>query len=118
MSVESDLYDALKGLVGNRVFPDIAPFDTPRPYITYQQLGGRVINYTDPSLPDKQNGEFQINVWGDTRASVAALMLQVDAALRGAAAFVARPLAAPVSRHEPELERYGALQDFSIWSSR
>ena len=40
MTIETAIYDALKGLVGNRVFPDFAPLGTVRPFITYEQAGG------------------------------------------------------------------------------
>ena len=62
MTVESMLFDALKGLVSNRVFPDIAPDLTPRPYITYQQVGGVAVNFLDPTIPSKANGRIQVNV--------------------------------------------------------
>lgn len=117
MTVEADLYNVLKA-VCTRAFPDIAPTDTARPYITYQQIGGRVIAPLNKSVPDKQNGEFQINVWSDTRAEAASIALQVDAALRQAAAFVATPLSAPAADYDHDMLVYGARQEFSIWSSR
>jgi hypothetical protein len=49
--LEPLVFQALTGLVGGRVYPDIAPTNTPRPYITWQQVGGmasvldRQINY-------------------------------------------------------------------------
>lgn len=118
MTVEADIYTLLQGFVGGRAFPDVAPFSTVRPYITYQQVGGEVINYTDAQLPDKQNGFFQINVWATSRAAAAALSLQVDAALRAASAFQAEPQSAPIATHDPDLDLYGTIQDFSIWSAR
>ncbi len=41
MTVEADIFNALSPLVGGRVFPDDAPFDTVKPYITEQQIGVR-----------------------------------------------------------------------------
>jgi hypothetical protein len=46
------------------------------------------------------------------------LMRQIEAALIAAAAFQARPLAALRTESEPDLDLYGASQDFSIWSAR
>jgi hypothetical protein len=43
VTFEADLYTLLK-TVTPRVFPDFAPTATARPYVTYQQVGGRVIN--------------------------------------------------------------------------
>lgn len=118
MTVEADIFALLQGLVGGRVFPDVAPFGTARPYLTYQQIGGEVINYTDAQLPDKQNGYFQINVWAASRVEAAALALQVDTAFRSASAFQAEPQAGPIATHDTDLELYGTIQDFSIWSAR
>jgi len=118
MTIESDIYDTIKGLVGNRVFPDVAPWETARPYITYQQIGGQVIRPLDRVVPDKKHGIFQVNVWADTRAEAAAMALQVEAALIQSTAFICKPDSAPIANHEPDLNRYGTIQDFSIWSSR
>lgn len=118
MTVESDLYTLLKGLVGDRVYPDVAPLSTPRPYITYQQIGGQVLSYVGPEVPSEKNGSFQINVWADSRLAAAALALQVEAAFIGATVFVASPESAPIAQHEPDLNLYGTIQDFSIWSNR
>lgn len=117
MSAESAIFDLLKGLCGNRVFPDVAPFDTARPYITYQQIGGKVVNYTEASIPNLQNGMFQVNCWEDSRLAASALAKQVENAFRTATTMQAQPISAPIAQHEPELNRYGTIQDFSIWSS-
>lgn len=118
MTVEADIYTALKSLVGNRCFPDLAPLSTVRPYITYVQIGGEAISYLDNAVPDGKIGRFQINVWGDTRASVSALILQVEAAMIQATAFSARPLSAPSSDYDHDSLVYGAMQDFSVFSTR
>lgn len=118
MTIEAEIYSALKGLVGNRCFPDLAPLSTVRPYITYVQIGGEAISYLDNTVPDGKIGRFQINVWGDTRASVSALMLQVEAAMIQATAFQARPLSAPSSDYDHDMQVYGAMQDFSVFSTR
>ena len=118
MTIEADIFTAIKGLVSNRCFPDFAPLSTARPYITYVQIGGEAISYLDNTVPDGKIGRFQINVWGDTRASVSALMLQVEAAMIQATAFQARPLSAPSSDYDPDSLVYGAMQDFSVFSTR
>jgi hypothetical protein len=118
MTVEADLYNALKGLVGNRCFPDFAPLSTVKPYITYTQIGGEALTLLDGSLPDKKHGRFQINVWGDTRASVAALMLQVELAMSQVTVFHARPVSAPSSDYDHDMLIYSAMQDFSVHSAR
>lgn len=115
MSVESTIFDTLKGLVGNRVYPDIAPATTTKPYITYQQVGGVGVNFVDATVPSKKNFTFQINVWGETRAAVATLAAQVEAAMRAVTALQTTVLAAPVAIYEPENNLRGSRQDFSVW---
>jgi len=115
VSIESTLYAALQSMVVGRVFPDVAPFATVRPYLTYQQVGGQSVNFIDPTLPSKANARFQVNVWADTRAEAAALSRQVEQALRSASALQTTVLGQPVASYEPEMLLYGTRQDFSFW---
>lgn len=117
MTVEADIRTALVA-VCPRVFPDFAPVSTMRPYITYQQVGGQALNYLEATAPNLKHGDFQINVWADTRASAASVALQVEAAMRAATAFSARPASAPVSDFDAEIPVYGSRQDFSVFSPR
>lgn len=114
MTVEADIFSALKGLVANRVYPDVAPTGAARPYVTYQQVGGEAINLLEAGAAAKRNGRFQVNCWADTRATVANLSRQVEEALATSAlkAFV---LAAPVAVYEEYGPLYGTRQDFSIY---
>jgi hypothetical protein len=115
MTVEADLQTVLTSVVA-RSFPDFAPTKTGLPYCTFQQIGGEAVNYVDATMPDHDHGEFQVNVWAATRKEAKALIKQIDAALRGAAAFTARPVSGPVSDFDADMKRYGSRQDFSIWS--
>lgn len=118
MSVEGDIFAAIKGLVGNRAFPDMAPLTTGKPYVTYSQIGGEAINYVENAVADLKNGRFQFNVWGDSRSQCSALMLQIEAALVTSSLFQARPVGAPSSSYDFDMAIYGSQQDFSIWSTR
>lgn len=120
MSVEADLVARLGPLVSGRIFPDVAKFSTPRPYITYQQVGGDAVAYLDDIVPTLQNGLVQINVWAGTRAEANGLARQVESLLVGASAFQARAAAAFRTISEADLEPplYGTMQDFDIWSTR
>ena len=118
MTVESDIFDTLKGLVSNRVYPDSAPNGVTTPYITYTQIGGEAVSFVEGSVPDRKNGLFQINVWAATRAGASALMLQVEAALMTTNRFAVEVQRAPINEYEPDMVMYGAHQDFSIWSVR
>ncbi len=61
MTVEADLFNLLKTLVSNRAFPDFAPVNTTRPYITYQQIGGEVVVFTEGAMADHDNGVFRFH---------------------------------------------------------
>jgi hypothetical protein len=116
MSAESIIFDTLRGLVGDRVFPDVGPEGVARPYITFQQVGGASINFIDAAIPSKRNGRFQLNVWADTRLQAATLARQVEDALRGVTALQTTVLGSPVADYEEDTKLYGAMQDFSLWT--
>ena len=115
MSMDSLIFDALKGLVASRVYPDVAPEKAGKPYITYQQVGGVAVNFVDPTIPGKKNGRYQISIWGKTRLEVAALASSVENTLRVVTALQTHIMSAPVSMYELETKLYGTRQDFSFW---
>ena len=118
--LEEAIYAALSPLVSARVFPDVAPLDTPRPYITDQQVGGTAHAYVDKALPDHEHALVQLNVWADTCLAAALVRKLTEANLIAATAFEARPASGPISQHEPDLTPpgYGTRQDFDIWTPR
>lgn len=120
MTIESDIFDTLKGLVGNRVYPDVMPVSTVRPAIMYLQVGGEEITFMDGTLPSKKNSEFQIMAWANTRAEASTLIEQIAAAMCASTRFQATPTRGVAYEHEPDVEPplYGAHRDFSIWSDR
>jgi len=119
MSLESDLFNTLKALVGNRFYPDVAPSGVVKPYGTYQQVGGDAPTFLS-GVPSKRNARMQINFWSLTRAEANALAVQAEAALEAAtsAVFQAKPLGAFVADQEEETKLFGTRQDFSIWADR
>lgn len=118
MTVEADLFNAIKGLVSNRAYPDVAPVGTAKPYLVFTQAGGVSVTFLENAVPDKKNGRFQIGVWATTRAQAASIALQVESAIVTSTTFQGKPLDAPVSVYEADTQLYGSLQDFSIWSTR
>lgn len=112
-SAEAIVYGALRALVGDRCYPDIAPIGTPRPYITYQAVGGQSPNYLDNTV-QLQNARMQVNVWADARTVEIPLMQSVIVALT-TGAIRATTIGAPVRTYEVDTELYGARQDFSVW---
>jgi len=115
MTVESTIFNALTGLASGRVYPDVAPENAARPYITYQQVGGQAINFLEQTTPSKKNGRWQVNVWADDRITAAAMSRTVEDTLRTTTALQTTVLAAPVAGYESDTKLYGTRQDFSFW---
>ena len=118
MTFEADLFTLLKGAsvaLGTRVFPDFAPVNTTRPYVTYQAIGGRVLNPLSNDSPGRRNAEIQVNVWSNTRAEALSISRAIEDAMRAATQFEARPIGAAVSDYDAEIPVYGSRQDFSCW---
>ena len=118
MSYEADLYALLKGLVGNRMIPDVAPIGTAHPYITWQAVGGQSLRFLDNTAGDKRNTRLQINTWAKTRPEATAIARQIEDALCATSLFTATPLGEAVSDYDSETKTYGAMQDFSVYSTR
>lgn len=114
MTVEADLVTVLKTQCP-RVFPDFAPFATPRPYVFWQFVGGTPIRYLD-NTANLRHTLVQITAWSDGRAQCNALIRSIEAALCSATAFRAVPRGELIADADPESERFGASQDFDIWS--
>ena len=118
MTIEADLLAVLEPFVDGRVYKMEAPPDVPRPYITYQQTGGQTLRFLENALPSKKHGRFQLNLWADDAATVAAMALAVEGAIVLATAFQAEALGAPVDVDGSMVDLFGQQQDFGIWSER
>jgi hypothetical protein len=94
----------------------VAPDQTPRPYITYQQIGGRPINFMEGGgAPSIKNARFRVNVWADKRMQAAEVNAQIEDALRNATALRTTVATNAVALADPETRLRGASQDFSFW---
>lgn len=105
-------------LAGGRVYPDVAPDAPQLPYITFQQVGGEVLNFLDRTLPSKLNARMQVNVWAATRLEACALAQQVEELFQLSLTLQASPLGAAVADFEEVGKLYGFRQDFSVWVDR
>jgi len=115
MSIETALFAALRGLVGDRVYPDVAPENSARPYITYQQAGGDAVNFVESTVPSKKNARMQVNVWADTRLQATTMGDLVEDALRTLTALQPTVLGAAIATYDEETKLRGTLQYFSLW---
>jgi hypothetical protein len=115
MTFEADLDATLMGAdpaIGTRVFPDFAPVGTQRPYVTYQEIGGGVVNLVDNTIPNVRKPDIQVNVWADTRKEAKRIALAIEAAMHAATAFIATRYGEPVADFDAQIKRYGTRQDF------
>ena len=118
MSAEAALFLLLTGLVSGRIYPDVALSGAGLPRIVYQQVGGKTINYTEGTLPDKENARMQVVCWDSTRMAAINLMKQVEAAILSAPVIQAEALGARISGYEQDTNLFSSMQDFSIWTAR
>ena len=114
MSLEGDLYNALKGLVSNRVYPDVSPDAPAFPLIIYQQVGGEAFEFLEHTIPNKHHARIQIMVWAKTRLAASALAHSVRTALV-TGSLKANTYGAPVSLYDAALKLYGNRTDYGIW---
>lgn len=112
--MEKALVKALATLFGDRVFPDVAPMDTEKPFCIYQQVGGTVVNYLEAVPADKKNARMQITVWADTRGEAMNLIRAVEDILVQKP-FCATPVLGAQSTWDDDTGMRGAMQDFLIW---
>ena len=117
MSMEEDLSALLKTICLN-TFPDVAPANTPAPWMTWQGLGGETARFLDNTAADKRNTLLQVSVWSKTRLESLALSRRTENALCASKTFIARAQGEPLSTYEPDTQLYGCVQRFNIWATR
>jgi len=112
---EVDLANALNPLVGNRVYPDLATDpNVVTPFIVYQQVGGRPVNFIEGQGSELKNARVQISVWGKTRLEVMTLIRQVENTMVQSPLFGTVEGGA-IAAYSESTKMRGAHQDFSVW---
>lgn len=111
MTIELNITNALKGLVGGRCYADFSPTAT-LPRILFQQVGGTPINFYT-GVADKRNGRFQINTMAASKAESVSLCRQADVILKTQLSAIS--LGEPISDYDAETKTFTHIQDFSIW---
>ncbi len=115
MSFESNFFDAIKSLVSNRVYPDVAPLSTTRPYITIQKVGGQAWNYLESVFVGSRHARVQVNCFASTRNQANALARSVEVALVQNTTLRCWVETPAIDTYTPDLTPplYGTRQDFS-----
>lgn len=116
MSMESELFDALRGLVADRVYPTVAPEEVAAPYVTWQATGGNAVNFMDGEQPSKKNARIQLNVWSKTLGEAMRIAQQAETILRARAALSTTVQTGQLTRYEPDTKLHGTYQFFSCWA--
>ena len=114
MSLEGDLRALLSDLVSGRVHPDTTPDVPVFPCITYQQIGGIPLWFSEKSKPSHKNARIQVNVWAKNRIEANAIARDIEDRLM-AASLDAEVFGAFVALYEESLKLYGTRQDFGVW---
>lgn len=115
--MESTLHALLSGICA-RTYPDVAPANSLRPYVVWQQIGGESLRYTDNTPMDKRLPLVQVSVWSETRLESLGLIRQIEDALCASVDFTAAPQGEPISQYEPDTSLYGNTQRFDILAPR
>lgn len=84
MDIATGIYDTLKGLVEDRVFPDEAPQGAPTPFIVFRMTSQEVIG-TIHGTTVATIDTYAVDVWDDTRSKTLALVDQVRTAMQDSA---------------------------------
>lgn len=120
MTLETEIFTALKSLVNNRVYIHPAPQTVSElPRITYQQIGGVPINFLEGSPVPKDRCRVQVNCWYGNREQdkEAALALGRAAAnaLRAHTELQTTVLSGMIFVFDQETALSGTMQDFQVF---
>ncbi|HUX23224.1 MAG TPA: DUF3168 domain-containing protein [Burkholderiales bacterium] len=114
MSLESTMLGLLGPLVSGRAYPDITPDSPTFPLIVYQQIGGKVTEFIDQTLPDKDHARVQVFVWSRTRLEASQIARAARLAILGGG-LAAQTYSASTSIHNAEMKLYGSRTDYGLW---
>ena len=115
--MESDLQLLLETCCPN-VYPVVAHPLPSGAFITWQLIGGRSWRHQDNTPANNRHSMVQVNSWAPSLKAALLLARQVEEALCAATAFTASPIGEPVDASEPDLGRWGLIQDFDITAPR
>lgn len=117
MTMETLMFDTLRALVADRVYPLVAPDGVgDAPYIVWHAAGGQAVNFLDGGQPSKKNARIQVSVWTTTVIQAALLAQQVETALRGCVPLSVTVLTGQFQQRDEVTKRQGIYQFFSCWA--
>lgn len=111
--IQQNLFAALAGVAGGRVFPNVAPNNVSKPYVVYS----RVSSAPENTLADGasvENTRLQVDCFDTTYSAAVALAETVKAAMKSSA--VTHVLLLEQDQFEPEALLHRVILDFSVWN--
>ena len=111
--IQQDLFAALAGVAGGRVFPNVAPNNVSKPYVVYARVSSAPENTLADGAPI-ENTRLQVDCFDTTYAAVVALAETVKAAMKSSA--ITHVLLLEQDQFEPEALLHRVILDFSIWN--
>ena len=126
-SIQQQMFTALaghagvSGIVGSRVYPDVAPQDAAVPFVVWQEIsllkaGNSLAGSSESGGLD--NFRVQVTSWakGANGASAARdLDYQVRLAMIAATGIKCLHTDSRAMQYEPDVKRHGMQSDFSVW---
>ena len=110
--IQQDLFAALSGVTGGRVFPNVAPNNVQKPYVVYARVSSAPENTLADGAP-VENTRLQVDCFDTTYAAALALAETVKAAIKSSA--ITHVLLLEQDQFEPEALLHRVILDFSIW---
>ena len=111
--IQQNLFAALAGVAGGRVFPNVAPNNVSKPYVVYS----RVSIAPENTLADGasvENTRLQVDCFDTTYSAAVALAETVKAAMKSSA--ITHVLLLEQDQFEPEALLHRVILDFSVWN--
>lgn len=110
--IEQDLFDTLKPLVANRVYPLVMPQNPTYPAIVYNRISSAAQNVLEGGSTIDQV-RIQVDTYATTYSAAKSLARLVRLAMEGAS-FKAT-LQTDQDFYESDLSIYRVSQDFYLW---
>ena len=110
--IQQDLFAALAGVAGGRVFPNVAPNNVQKPYVVYARVSNAPENTLADGAPVEKT-RLQVDCYDTTYAAALALAETVKVAIKSSA--ITNILLLEQDQFEPEALLHRVILDFSIW---
>lgn len=110
--IQEQLFTALSGVAGGRVFPNVAPNNVAKPYVVYSRVASTPENTLADGVP-VENTRIQIDCLDTTYAAVISLAEAVKSAMKTSGLI--NLLLLEQDQYEPDALLHRVILDFSIW---